>query len=1057
MSVAPESGPGPASPGRQGWETAGLLLATILVLATALTVGLWAGPPGLEVDRLAEGHPHAGVFEVSDPDPTSVAAAVALLEQFPELGAPQISTDPASPGWVGPAGEARILVHPDGPVAQETLEAVARAVDSRPEVRWTLAPGERTWEVSRALRPFVAVALLALAFLGVRLRQPLRAAAPLIATSGVLWLWGPVAPVVLAFVPLAAIAGWVAARSRFPWLVLAAGPLWTTGHPHLQSIAVLLAIPACVGTVLAWVRAPHPAEDSAGDPENGSAWSGRAAGVLAGCILLGAVATAPAPPATLLERVPRTATVLQSSLTPAALDALQDHGLGTIEGAAPTGGDAVLQAHHERLDGRFAVPLVGHWVEEAFADTLAAEAPEATLSLPRRAPAAVPWLGVGAFGVLFVASGLLVVADPRLAVARLLPALGAIPALLWVSSGVGPETAALAIGLAPILATMLATMLESRESIVEAVVLGVLPVVPFAGVGQLDLALGWSMGVGLGVLLRHAAPAVSAGLWPAPRVRRWGARLAWLTLVLVHVDVLVLLLVSFSPPPPGEPLDASIEQVGRTLHLGPHQLHREHGVFVLATRGEPYETGLAAATLANPLRRRLEVELFDAYVANVPYGAARWLISRGSAVAGAGLEAELRPEHRVELRGDIDAAPEHYAFAGPSYTRKVYYHAIHDIGQALVDTPLLGCTGFVAGPGITSDQHWRVGRAFDFDGGVAFDRDKVIRLHEPTDGHAFLSVAFAGIVGAVSGVNEAGIAVVINASGSEDPPRPGTPMTLIVREILQHAATMEEAAAILEARTGFVSENVLVVDADASDGAGKATLFEVSPARVARLEVDDWLAFSNHFRTETFADDPVNQDRIRELTTVPRLLRAQELVTEHAGRLDQRAGAAILSDRRGSGGAALPRGHRHALNADIATHGVVIDATDRSLWVSVYPNLSGGWVSLSLDDAKAGRLAPVRQVDADPDAWRAVEIRTARELLRASRRSRPDRAALLAERALQIWPDHPESLLEAGVHRLEAGDPTGDALLDRAEAAPLEYLHQARSIDAVRAHSGEER
>jgi hypothetical protein len=1020
VTTDPEGSPrDPRQPADGDWANLpAALLGVVLVLVLSF-LPVANAPVGLEHTTLADGHPHAAVFEVTDPTPAAVAAATAWLEGFPALGTPQTGSGPE---WTGPAGEARILLRPEAPVPQQTLDAIATQVRERPEVRWTLAPSDRTFATHWALRPLVALACLALVALAARREQAIPVTGALLGASTVAALWFPLHPTALAFVPVAVAAGWVATTSRFPWLALAALTLLPTGHPTLQAIGALLALPAAIGCAIGWWR---PAESPA--PSEGRAASGRLAVAGSAALLIAGMLAAPAPPADLLETLPQTATV--EPVAPAALAALEAHGLGTIE----TG-----------LGERWAIPLVGPWVAEAFLDTLAAEAPDATLSLPERAAVDTPWLAVGAWGVAFVVFGLLGVGKPDQAVARLLPAFAVVPAMAWAALGVGPEQAALAVCLAPVLAILVV----QRTGPAVAVVLAVVPPLALHAVGLHSLSFGWVAATVLGALLRDVAPLVAAAQWPAPWVRRWGSRLAWVAILLVHLDVLVLLLVSFHPPPSGEPPDAAIARDGRASVLGPHRLHREHGVFVLATRGAPYESGFAAATLADPLRQRLEVELFDAYTANVPWAWARWLISRGSAVAGSGLDAQLLDEHRIELRGDIDAAPERYAFAGPSYTRKVYYHAIHDIGQALVDTPLLGCTGFVAGPQTTPDGHWRIGRAFDFDGGVAFDRDKVIRFHQPDDGMPYLSVAFAGIVGAVSGVNEAGIGVVINASGSADPPRPGTPMTLIVREILQHARTLDEAAAVLEARTGFVSENVLVVDADAN----RAALFEVSPARVARLEVPadrGWLAFSNHFRTEAFADDPVNEDRIRELTTVPRLQRAEELVARHAGSIDMGTGAAILSDRMGPGDQPLPRGHRHALNADIATHGVVIDATDRSLWVSVYPNLSGGWVSLSLADAKAGRIAPVREVDADPDAWRAVEIRTARELLRASRRSRAGRAAVLAERALQIWPDHPEPLLEAGVLRVEAGVPGGEALLDRAEAAPLEYRHQARAIDAV--------
>lgn len=550
---------------------------------------------------------------------------------------------------------------------------------------------------------------------------------------------------------------------------------------------------------------------------------------------------------------------------------------------------------------------------------------------------------------------------------------------------------------------------------------------------------------GVGTSAATALLVLPALLTPSPGLRRagrwaWGAVTAGLVFVLL--DLLLVVSTSFRPHHAQLAPPEVTHTPGRwTSEDGERQW--VHGVWLMRTHGDAYDSGQAMGAVTSDLRERLEEELFASFARQVSWSPARWIITRSSLLLGQSLEDHLRPEHMDQIQGVADAHTDPYWLSGSPYTRRVYYHAIHDLGQSYVDSPLLGCTGFAAGGAATADGHWLLARNFDFEGGVAFDRDKTIWVHQPEEGHAFLAVAFAGLVGAVSGVNEEGLAVAINAAGSSDPIRPGMPMTLIVRDILQHASSLDEAQALLDSQRGFVSENVLVVDGDA----GEAALFEVTPNQVQRLDAGTWLAVSNHFRSDALADDPVNIERMEQITTVPRLERMEELVRRYEGRLDLPLAAELLRDQQGVGDAALPRGHRHAIDADIATHGVVFDATTRTAWVSRYPSLSGGMVEVRLDDALAGNLHGREVVPARPDARLTLDVKEGRELLRAARRQRPRRAEQTARQALALMPDHPEALYELG-RALHAQGRHDDArpYLERALATPPEYEYQRADI-----------
>jgi isopenicillin-N N-acyltransferase-like protein len=563
-------------------------------------------------------------------------------------------------------------------------------------------------------------------------------------------------------------------------------------------------------------------------------------------------------------------------------------------------------------------------------------------------------------------------------------------------------------------------------------------------------------GVGLAVLVGMSTAAITAlALVPAivrgdrllPRwMVRWVARFAWLALLGMAIDVLLGQVFYLSPPRGPLPAHQIVQAGPGELRFGPHRLVRSHGVHSAWLVGDAWERGYAAGALTAPMDERLEGELLATFERAVPSALARFAIVRGAMMGLPSLDQWLEPEQRLEIAGYVAGTGEHHDWLAPGYTRKVYYHAVHDIGQALVDSPVVhACTGFMAGPGHTADGHWLLARNFDFDGGRLFDQDKLVSFVVPTEGIPFASVSFASFSGVVSGMNAEGLAIALQAGASSPPTAAGTPMGLIAREILQQASSLDEVEAILRRRQAFVAENILVVDG----GAGEAALFEVTPERIERLPVQGGMAVSNHFRAPAFAEHPVNIERMAEGTTVPRLARMEALLDEHRGDLDMDAAVAILRDRRNLDGQPLPRGHRHAIDADIATHSVIFDTTARTLWVSRSPNTAGGYVAWELDEALAGAVEPVEVVPSqDLDATLAVH--RARSLLRGAEDADPAEAEAFARQALELMPAHPQALQALAQALLDQGHrDEALPLAQRALDTPPEHGHQVRELRAM--------
>ncbi len=121
-----------------------------------------------------------------------------------------------------------------------------------------------------------------------------------------------------------------------------------------------------------------------------------------------------------------------------------------------------------------------------------------------------------------------------------------------------------------------------------------------------------------------------------------------------------------------------------------------------------------------------------------------------------------------------------------------------------------------------------------------------------------MMITWGGMTGAVSGMNEQGLTVTINAAKSDIPYSARTPISILAREILQYAKNIKEAYNIAKKRETFVSESILI----GSSSDAKASIIEKSTYKIALVEPqENYIVSTNHFRSAVFNSDPKNIKR----------------------------------------------------------------------------------------------------------------------------------------------------------------------------------------------------
>lgn len=421
-------------------------------------------------------------------------------------------------------------------------------------------------------------------------------------------------------------------------------------------------------------------------------------------------------------------------------------------------------------------------------------------------------------------------------------------------------------------------------------------------------------------------------------------------LLLLLVGVIYIVQVSKVYPP--KPKNMSALKLQRTDHgNGFYTIknnwfrHSKSGLYELYVEGDPFERGVINGKLTEELVVRQEDHFAEQIEKMIPSKFKRSFLKYMIGFFNRNLDKNVTEEYKEEIYGVSESASPAYQYLGSNYQRILNYHAAHDIGHAVQNLAMVGCTSFGTWGAMSQDSTMIIGRNFDFYVGDKFAEDKIVAFFNPKTGHRFMTVTWGGFTGAVSGMNDKGLSVTINAAKSSLPTGSATPVSLVTKEILQYAKNIREAISIARSRKMFVSESFLV--GSAADG--KAVIIEKTPDDLDIYDPQkDFIVCTNHFQSNGLGKIKMNIEQENESASSYRYKRLMQLLDANGKNTVQKT-VSILRDQRGIDNADIGMGNEKAINQLIAHHSIVFEPKKLLVWVSTAPWQLGEYVAYDLN------------------------------------------------------------------------------------------------------------
>lgn len=271
------------------------------------------------------------------------------------------------------------------------------------------------------------------------------------------------------------------------------------------------------------------------------------------------------------------------------------------------------------------------------------------------------------------------------------------------------------------------------------------------------------------------------------------------------------------------------------------KLQYVNGLPVLTVEGTPEEIGAQVAVLAvKPAERILDYpkDLLDRF--QVPLG---WPVF---VRAGSAMLPQFPADHRKELDAIVKT--------GLDRDKVVVGNTMFDLKKSIACSALhvSGERSLTKGP--------LFGRNLDYPSLGYVQEYSLVTVYRTTGKRPFVAIGFPGLVGCLSGMNDAGLSLGVLEiysvkDGIEKFDAKGTPYALCYRRLLEECATVAEAEKLLRSMRRTTTTCLAICDKET------AAVFEITPKElVVRKSVDGISTCTNHFCTKELRPD--NEERL---------------------------------------------------------------------------------------------------------------------------------------------------------------------------------------------------
>jgi len=422
---------------------------------------------------------------------------------------------------------------------------------------------------------------------------------------------------------------------------------------------------------------------------------------------------------------------------------------------------------------------------------------------------------------------------------------------------------------------------------------------------------------------------------------------------LIGFTIYFFQAVKISPP---EVTDKSAlhdkrEQLGYDFYALKNNRFRksESGLWELYVEGEAFERGVYNGKLTAELVKKQEDAFVEEIKKMIPSKNFLKFLKYMTAWFNRNMDEYVPEEYLKEIYGVSESASKEYEYIGSNYERILNYHAAHDIGHALKNLTKVGCTSFSCNNEKSVDGHLIIGRNFDFYVGDKFAEDKIVTFYKPNNGFKFVEITWGGFIGTVSGMNDQGLTVTLNAAKSEIPFSSADPISLIAREILQYASNINEAFQIAKNRKAFVAEAIMI----GSKNNNATAIIEITPNDCFLYCPDEDLIIGpNHFQSDELKETKLNKENIRESSSMYRYNRVSDLINPF-DKIDYLDAADILRNKKGINDADIGMGNEKNICQLISHHSIIFKPDDLKFWISTNPYQLGKYVCYDLDSVFA--------------------------------------------------------------------------------------------------------